>query len=68
MTLYESSVLEQARANRGLLERARSAGRLDLPTTLVLQSQLIEAEVAYWDVWLEVRLAETALDAAVGGA
>ena len=66
MTLYETRVLGQARANRGLLERARAEGRIDLPTMLVLQSQLIEAEVAYWDVWREARLAETALEVAVG--
>ena len=64
--LRDPSARPDARANRALLERARAEGRIDLPTMLVLQSQLIEAELAYWDAWLEERLAETALDAAVG--
>jgi hypothetical protein len=39
---------------------------MDLPTMLQVQGQLVEAELAYWDVWLEARLAEAALRAAAG--
>jgi len=66
LALYDSDVLAQARENRSLLDRARSAGQLDLATTVVLQSQVIEAELDYWDVWLGARVAEASLHAAVG--
>jgi cobalt-zinc-cadmium efflux system outer membrane protein len=66
LELYEAEVINQARVNRGLLERARGAGQLDLPTMLVLQSQVLRAELSYWDVWLQARIAEADLRAALG--
>ena len=47
LAIYRSDVLEPALVNRRLLERAREAGRLDLPTTLLLQRQLLESELAF---------------------
>jgi len=67
LAIYRSDVLEPVRVNRRLLERAREAGRLDLPTTLLLQRQLLESELAFWDAWLEERSARAELLAASGG-
>ena len=64
--MYEERVLGPVESNRQLLERARASGQLDLPTALLLQSQLWEAELAYWNVWLAEQSARVALNAAVG--
>ncbi len=66
LSVYQERVLGPAQSNRQLLERARASGQLDLPTALLLQSQLWEAELAYWDVWLAEQSARVALNAAVG--
>lgn len=66
LSVYEERVLGPVESNRQLLERARASGQLDLPTALLLQSQLWEAELAYWNVWLAEQSARVALNAAVG--
>ncbi|UCG87622.1 MAG: TolC family protein [Gemmatimonadota bacterium] len=66
LDVFEAQVLNPARSNRGLLQTAYMAGRMDLPTALILQSQLLEAELEYWNAWLAERTALSALRAAVG--
>ncbi|MCJ7630687.1 MAG: TolC family protein, partial [Longimicrobiales bacterium] len=67
LELFTAGVLQPARENRGLLQQAFEAGRYDLPTTLLLQTQLIGAELAYWDAWERHRTAAAELEAALGG-
>lgn len=50
--VYERDVLQPARENGTLLETAYRAGKIDLPTLLLLRNQLLEAESGYWDTWL----------------
>jgi len=66
LAVFEAQVLNPARSNRGLLQTAYVAGRMDLPTALLLRSQLLEAELEYWNAWLAERTALSALQAAVG--
>ncbi len=66
LSVFEAQVLNPARSNRSLLRTAYLAGRMDLPTALILQSQLLQAELEYWDAWLAERTALSALRAAVG--
>ena len=67
LDLFESAVLEPARENRTLLQRAFELGRMDLPTVLLLETQQVESEMAYWESWLRQREALAGLEAAVGG-
>jgi cobalt-zinc-cadmium efflux system outer membrane protein len=64
--IFETSVLEPARRNSQLLEAAYRAGKLALPTLLLLRNQLLEAELGYWDAWLTQREALVQLQAAIG--
>jgi len=63
--IYETSVLEPARKNSQLLETAYRAGKLALPTLLLLRNQLLDAELGYWDAWLTRREALVQLQAAM---
>ena len=67
LDLFTESVLEPARENRQLLQTAYGSGHFDLPTTLLLQSQLVEAELAFWEAWERQRIALAELEAAGGG-
>lgn len=62
--VFETSVLKPARENRTLLETAYRAGKLDLPSLLLLRNQLLDAELGYWDAWLARREALVVLTAA----
>lgn len=62
--VYETSVLQPARANQDLLETAYRAGKVNLSTLLLLRNQLLDAELGYWDAWLARRTALIALQAA----
>lgn len=64
--VYERNVVEPARENQQLLEIAFRAGKLDLPSLLLLRNQLFDAELGYWDAWLALRRAWVELDAATG--
>ena len=64
--IYETSVLEPARENQQLLDTAFRAGKLDLPSLLLLRNQLLDAELGYWDAWLALRRALVELHAATG--
>ena len=67
LDLFTDTVLEPARENHGLLSTAYQAGRLDLPTTLLLRSQLVDAELSYWDAWQRQREALAEMEAVAGG-
>ena len=64
--VYEASVLRPARENQALLDTAYRAGKVNLPTLLLLRNQLLDAELGYWDAWLARRTALIALQAATG--
>ena len=59
--VLEQDVLQPARANQRLLETALRAGKIGLPTLLLLRNQLLDAELAHWDAWLTERRALVAL-------
>ena len=64
--IFEDMVLGPARQNTALLETAYRAGKIALPTLLLLRNQLLDAELGYWDAWLAQREAVVQLDAATG--
>lgn len=64
--IFEASVLRPARENSELLETAFRAGKIALPTLLLLRNQLLDAELGYWDAWLARQEALVRLDAATG--
>lgn len=66
LAAYTESVLEPARYNSTLLETAYRAGKITLPTLLLLRSQLFEAELGYWDAWVTRNDARVRLDEATG--
>lgn len=63
---FEALVRQPARANSALLETAFRAGKIALPTLLLLRNQLLDAELGYWDAWLARQDALVRLDAATG--
>lgn len=63
---FESAVRQPARVNAALLETAFRAGKIALPTLLLLRNQLLDAELGYWDAWLARQDALVQLDAATG--
>ena len=62
--VFEQDVLQPARANQRLLDTAFRAGKVGLPTLLLLRNQLLDAELGYWDAWLAQRRALVELQAA----
>lgn len=62
----ELEVLEPARETRGLLETAYREGKIDLATLLLVRNQLLDAELAYWETWLDWRAAWADLESAAG--
>lgn len=62
--VFESSVLEPAQRNGELLETAFRAGKIALPTLLLLRNQLLDAQEGYWNAWLAQREALVGLEAA----
>jgi cobalt-zinc-cadmium efflux system outer membrane protein len=63
--LARASMRDPARANQALLEEAFRSGKIDLPTLLLVRNQLLDAELAYWNSWLQYRAELVRLDAAV---
>lgn len=63
---FETTVRQPARVNSALLETAFRAGKIALPTLLLLRNQLLDAELGYWDAWLARQDALVQLDAATG--
>jgi cobalt-zinc-cadmium efflux system outer membrane protein len=66
VAVFETSVRQPARANSALLEAAFRAGKIALPTLLLLRNQLLDAELGYWQAWFARQEALTLLDAASG--
>ena len=64
--LLREQVLGPAHANQELLTIAYEAGRIDLPTLVLLRNQLVEAELDFWDAWFGLNEAHTDLQAATG--
>jgi cobalt-zinc-cadmium efflux system outer membrane protein len=62
--VFARDVLQPARTNQQLLEAAFRAGKVGLPTLVLLRNQLLDAELGYWDAWLSERRALVALEAA----
>ncbi|MGV3707800.1 MAG: TolC family protein [Gemmatimonas sp.] len=65
-SVFEGSVRQPARANSALLDTAFRAGKIALPTLLLLRNQLLDAELGYWQAWLARQEALTLLDTATG--
>ncbi|HET9064314.1 MAG TPA: TolC family protein [Gemmatimonadales bacterium] len=65
-TVLEQFVLEPAHRNLELLEVAYQAGKVGLPTLLLLRNQLLDAELEYWDAWQARHDALLRLELAVG--
>ena len=63
---FETTVRQPARTNSALLETAFRAGKIALPTLLLLRNQLLDAELGYWDAWLSRQDALVQLQAATG--
>jgi cobalt-zinc-cadmium efflux system outer membrane protein len=66
LSVFTTTVLEPARRNSTLLDTAFQAGKIPLPTLLLLRNQLLDAELGYWDAWLARHTARVQLDAATG--
>lgn len=64
--VFERDVVGTARSNQRLLEAAFRAGKIGLPTLLLLRNQLLDAELGYWDAWFAAQRARLRLDAATG--
>jgi cobalt-zinc-cadmium efflux system outer membrane protein len=64
-SLGRASVRDPARANQALLEAAFRSGKIDLPTLLLVRNQLLDAELSYWDSWLQYRAELVRLEAAI---
>jgi outer membrane protein, heavy metal efflux system len=54
--ISRTTVLAPARLNQGLLDEAFRSGKIDLSTLLLVRNALLDAELDYWDSWLEMRL------------
>lgn len=63
---YEESVLLPARSTAGLLGEAYRAGKIPLPTLLLLRNQLLDAEFGYWEAWLIRHESAVQLESATG--
>lgn len=67
VAIYARTVLQPARTNGALLETAYRAGKIPLPTLLLLRNQLLDAELGYWDAWLLRQRALVEFESALGG-
>ncbi|WP_337171554.1 TolC family protein [Gemmatimonas aurantiaca] len=67
IAIYARTVLQPARTNGALLETAYRAGKIPLPTLLLLRNQLLDAELGYWDAWLLRQQSLVELESALGG-
>ncbi len=62
--IFEHDVLTPARTSQKLLDTAFQAGKVALPTLLLLRNQLLDAELGSVDAWLAARQAWIGLQAA----
>lgn len=64
VAVFERDVLRPARATQSLLDTAFQAGKVALPTLLLLRNQLLDAELGYWEAWLAAHRAMVDLSSA----
>jgi len=64
--VFEQSVRQPSHENAALLELAYRAGKIPLPTLLLLRNQLLDGELGYWDAWRARGEAHIQLRAATG--
>lgn len=62
----DSLVRQPARRNASLLEAAYRAGKIALPSLLLLRNQLLDAELGYWDAWFIEREALIRVESVTG--
>lgn len=67
LDVYDAEVLGPARASRRRLATAYESGKLGLTDLLILRTRLLDAELGYWDAWLDARTAWIGLEAATAG-
>jgi cobalt-zinc-cadmium efflux system outer membrane protein len=66
VTMLTDEAVDPARRNQELVQIAYTEGKLDLPTTLLLQTQLLDAELSFVEAQLSERRAASELARAVG--
>lgn len=66
VTVFETAVLERATENLQLVETAYRAGKIDLLQVVVVQNDLVQAQLSYIDALENYWLAHAALERAVG--
>jgi cobalt-zinc-cadmium efflux system outer membrane protein len=66
LRLYAETVLQPARTSAVMLDEAYRAGKIALPSLLLLRNQLLDAEFGYWDAWLTRHEAVARLNTATG--
>ena len=62
----DAGLLTPLRENQGLLQEAYTEGKVELTTLVLLQNELLQAELDYWDAWEWERTALVRLQAATG--
>ncbi len=60
-------LLPRLTTNIELLTRAFESGQIDLATLLFQKDRLNRSQIAYWDTFLNLKMARNALERAVGG-
>ncbi|MCS6925245.1 MAG: TolC family protein [Candidatus Binatia bacterium] len=66
VAVFETAVLERATENLQLIETAYQAGKIDLLQVVVVQNDLVQAQLFYLDALENYWLAHAALERAVG--
>jgi outer membrane protein TolC len=61
-----AEAIEPMARNQELIEIAYREGKVDLPTALLLQTQLLDADLSFIDAQLAERLAAAELSRALG--
>ncbi|MFN7943077.1 MAG: TolC family protein [Thermoanaerobaculia bacterium] len=64
--IFRTEVVNPTEENQRLLEIAYEAGKIDLPSLLLVRGQLLDAQLEYWEAWLAAREALTELREATG--
>ena len=64
--IYESDMVSRVEQNFGFIETAYRAGKIDLLQLVVVQNDLVRADLSYLDALWEYRVARTNLEFAIG--
>ncbi len=67
LAVFEQDVLGRVDENFGFIERAYRAGKIDLFQLVVVQNDLVAAQLSYLDALVRFRQAEVDLERAIGG-